>query len=98
MGPEAIALAVTGDAGEGIYSFVCPGCTDQVEKQADRKIVALLVSAGVSLVDGPEVTTVTPVPDPEERREGPALTLDDLIQFHFQLQDDDYLQRFLVGS
>ena len=46
MGPEAILLSVRDDGREGSYRFTCPGCADDVEKRADRKIVALLVSAG----------------------------------------------------
>ncbi len=49
MGPEAILLSVRDDGREGSYRFTCPGCADDVEKRADRKIVALLVSAGVDI-------------------------------------------------
>jgi len=43
MGPEAISLAVRSNGREGSYRFTCPNCEDDVEKRADRKIVALLV-------------------------------------------------------
>ena len=95
MGPEAILLSVAQGGCEGTYKFVCPSCTDSVEKRADRKIVALLVSAGVD-VDAsraPAVGTVQSelfdeeAPPPLERRpEGPPFTIDDVIRFHFQLQ------------
>src|SRR3989442_14790910 len=49
MGPEAILLSVRQNGREGSYRFTCPNCADDVEKRADRKIVALLVSAGVGL-------------------------------------------------
>src|SRR5439155_7111413 len=49
MGPEAILLSVLQGGVEGTYRFVCPQCMDAVEKRADRKIVALLVSAGVDV-------------------------------------------------
>src|SRR5213592_3796860 len=49
MGPEAISLAVRSNGREGSYRFTCPSCEDDVEKRADRKIVALLVSAGVDI-------------------------------------------------
>src|SRR5438132_3894591 len=49
MGPEAILLSVRQDGREGSYRFTCPQCADDVEKRADRKIVALLVSAGVDI-------------------------------------------------
>ena len=49
MGPEAILLSVRQNGREGSYRFTCPSCEDDVEKRADRKIVALLVSAGVDI-------------------------------------------------
>ncbi len=51
MGPESICLSVRSNGREGSYRFTCPSCADDVEKRADRKIVALLVSAGVD-IDG----------------------------------------------
>jgi len=80
-----------------------------VEKRADRKIVALLVSAGVDVSGRGEVEERT-MPmfeeEPEEQRidprgrlpEGPAFTIDDLIDFHFTLQDDRHIQEFLAGQ
>src|SRR2546423_7705353 len=49
MGPESILLSVRQNGREGSYRFTCPSCADDVEKRADRKIVALLVSAGVGI-------------------------------------------------
>jgi hypothetical protein len=81
---------------------------DDVEKRADRKIVALLVSAGVDVasrggggglgdLDGTEelfdqepIDPRPPIPD------APAFTIDDLIDFHFSLLDDGYIQAFLA--
>ncbi len=91
MGPSSIRLSVAAEGGEGIYSFVCPGCNEDVEKQADRKIVALLVSAGVSVAAGES----TPASTLSGLPEAPPISLDDVIEFHYQLQDDGALQRFL---
>ena len=52
MGPDAISLSVRSNGREGSYRFTCPSCEDDVEKRADRKIVALLVSAGVDIDRG----------------------------------------------
>lgn len=101
MGPEAIVLSVRQNGREGTYRFTCPVCLDDVEKRADRKIVALLVSAGV------DVTGAPPGPsraaslfdgddeDRPDREQAPPFTVDDLIDFHFRLQDDRYIQEFL---
>ena len=99
MGPESILLQVVRGGREGTYRFTCPTCMGDVEKRADRKIVALLVSAGVDVAgrggtaemfDQVAVGATSPTP------EAPAFTIDDVIDFHFRLQDDRYIQEFLA--
>src|SRR2546425_10009246 len=51
MSPEAILLSIRERSGEGSYRFSCPHCLDTVEKPADRKVAALLLSAGVELAE-----------------------------------------------
>lgn len=104
MGPEAISLSVRASGREGSYRFTCPRCDDPVEKRADRKIVALLVSAGVDLeprgsAPGTDLLFDQEPAQPLERSPGgPAFTIDDVIEFHFLLEDDRYLRDFLAGS
>jgi hypothetical protein len=101
MGPEAILLSVLQGGVEGTYKFVCPSCMDPVEKRADRKIVALLVSAGVDVdatrADEEDQAELfdDEIASLERRPEGPAFTVDDVIRFHFQLQDDRFLEQIL---
>lgn len=95
MGPESILLSVDRLGEEGFYSFVCPVCLEDVQKQADRKIVALLVSAGVAM--GEETAPAAGVllqEAPAEVPDAPAFTLDDLIHFHYVLDDDEALHAF----
>jgi hypothetical protein len=102
MGPESILLSVAQGGREGTYRFTCPTCYDAVEKRADRKIVALLVSAGVDVAGrgGPPETEPMFDQEVEDPRgvlpQGPPFTIDDLIDFHFQLQDDRSIQDFLA--
>ena len=105
MGPEAILLSVLHGGREGAYRFTCPTCFDAVEKRADRKIVALLVSAGVDVTSRDDTRERTEplfedelerIPTP--RSSAPTLTTDDLIDFHFMLQDDTYIARFLASQ
>jgi len=104
MGPEAIMLSVRSSGREGSYRFTCPSCADDVEKRADRKIVALLVSAGVD-IDGNGDGEQGP-PHPELFDElggsradlGPPISADDLIEFHYLLEDDGYIREFLASS
>jgi hypothetical protein len=108
MGPTAIRLQVERDGREGVYRFTCPTCMDAVEKRADRKIVALLVSAGVDVAGRAAAVAARDVepeelPFPSEDPRGPlptghAFTIDDVIDFHFRLEDDTYIQEFLARS
>jgi rRNA maturation protein Nop10 len=61
------------------YTFVCPVCGDFVVKAADARIIGLLSGAGVQ--DGSK--------RPEEilNPDAPPLTIDDLIDFHQELED-----------
>ena len=95
--PEAILLSLRHPAGLGSYRFACPGCYDTVEKPADRKVMALLLSAGVELEDAPSGAGVGAEPsiELEQHAGGPPLTVDDLIAFRSLLQDDDALFRVL---
>ena len=95
MTPEAVLLSVRDLAGEGSYRFSCPECRNTVEKPADRKVVALLLSAGVELADPAAEAAATVVDESmyEERPDGPPFTMDDVITFHFLLQDDELLHR-----
>ena len=79
--PEAILLSLRHPTGLGSYRFSCPGCFDTVEKPADRKVMALLLSAGVELEDAPAQAEM-PLEAPEAIEQhfgGPPFTVDDLI-------------------
>jgi predicted RNA-binding Zn-ribbon protein involved in translation (DUF1610 family) len=104
MGPDAISLSVRSNGREGSYRFTCPSCEDDVEKRADRKIVALLVSAGVDIEPTDEQDGGPPHPElfddlGEARTDlGPPISADDLIEFHYLLEDDAYIREFLASS
>lgn len=102
MGPESILLQVVRGGREGTYRFTCPTCMDDVEKRADRKIVALLVSAGVDLdrpgVDGSWHEELFDDAVVGNRPTGPPFSSDDVIEFHYLLQDEAYIREFLASS
>ena len=104
MGPESILLQVLRGGREGTYRFDCPTCMEPVEKRADRKIVALLVSAGVDVAGRSpggtaELFDAEEIDDPRgPLPPGPSFTIDDVIDFHFQLQDDSYIREFLAAQ
>lgn len=105
MGPESILLQVMRGGREGTYRFECPTCMEPVEKRADRKIVALLVSAGVDVSGRSSAATAemfepeTELPDDPRGplTPGPAFSIDDVIDFHFKLEDDRYIEQFLAA-
>jgi len=100
MGPESILLQVVRGGREGTYRFTCPTCMGDVEKRADRKIVALLVSAGVDVAARGGTVEMfdhgTAGDGDPSLPQAPAFTIDDVIDFHFRLQDDAYIQEFLA--
>ena len=86
----SLVLEASGDRGE--YGFVCPVCCDPVSKPANRKTVALLIAAGVEPAVGdidhdlPE--RALPAEDLGPDPDAAPLSLDDLIAFHFLLEDE----------
>jgi len=100
MKAEAISLEVADDGERGRYAFTCPDCSADVTRPAGRKIVALLLAVGVDPHEAPAELTevVPPTPSAADRNPSPyapALTLDDLIDLHFLLQDDAWLSEEL---
>lgn len=95
MKAEAISLELAEDGEQGHYVFTCPDCSADVTRPADRKVVALLLAVGVSTREAPaEAEADAPSLSPEDQDPAPyapALTLDDLIDLHFLLEDDAWI-------
>ncbi len=86
-----VTVRVCAADNQGSYVFRCPECTMAVAKLADPKIVDLLVSSGVRL-------TVWHLPaELAETHDGAPITYDDLLEFHYALQTEGWLER-LVSS
>ena len=97
-------LSVRSNGREGSYRFTCPECEDAVEKRADRKIVALLVSAGVDIDRNegsapvhPELFDMEPASEGDVSPPAPTFTPDDVIEFHYLLEDDVYIREFFAS-
>jgi hypothetical protein len=89
-----VAVRVCSANNQGSYVFRCPECRMAVSKVADPKIVDLLVSSGVRL-------TVWHLPaELEESRSGPPISYDDLLEFHYVLQQEGWFERMVstVGN
>lgn len=83
---DDIVLRIGASKTVNTYGFSCPDCREFVTKQADDRVIRLLLSGGVVPV---------PVHVPAEALEvhaGPPLTHDDLLDFHQQLAQDGWLE------
>jgi predicted RNA-binding Zn-ribbon protein involved in translation (DUF1610 family) len=92
LAPHEMSLQLHPSGDRGAYRFTCPECNSQVDRPASRKVTALLISAGVGPVPtDEEAESLAPVLPLEDRCPDPSaapFTLDDLIAFHFLLEDD----------
>ncbi len=87
---------VVGDGSS--YRFDCPTCTAEVTKPADERVARLLATGGVAIsitrtdVDLADLSEfLGDLPQhPEAPPQGPALTHDDLLDFHALLDRDDW--------
>ena len=76
---------------ESTYAFQCPSCRVAVTKEAESRVVDVLVASGVEL-------SIWQMPaEMHEEHHGAPITYDDLLLFHFELQDDDWYGR-LAGT
>jgi hypothetical protein len=74
----------------GAYNFRCPECDTAVSKNAEDRIVQLLVAGGVRL-------DIWHLPaEIFEDHCGPTITHDDLLDFHLELQQEDWMLNLLA--
>jgi hypothetical protein len=83
--PEEIELRVDeSDSSASFYAFACPSCFGQVRKPADERVVRLLISGGVEVLEAP--VAGPPPRKLSERFDGPGITHDDILDFHALLE------------
>ncbi len=82
-----VTALVCATTNESSYAFQCPECRVAVVKPADARIIDLLVASGVRL-------NVWNLPaELDEPKFGAAITYDDLLEFHFELQQEGWFGR-----
>lgn len=82
-----LTVRVCAETDQGSYTFACPRCRERVAREATPRILSLLVSAGVH-------TEVWHQPaELLEPRDGPPISVDDLLDFHLMLECDDWYGR-----
>jgi hypothetical protein len=79
-----VQVRVCAEDNRGTYSFRCPDCEMMVVKDAEPRIVDLLVASGVHM----EVWRL-PAELSEPRGTGEPITHDDLLDFHDLLHRDE---------
>lgn len=87
---EAMRVRICAEDRSGSYNFRCPACHMAVTKGAEDRIVQLLVAGGVEM-------DIWHLPaELFEERVGPRITHDDLLDFHLELQQDDWMLKMLA--
>lgn len=82
-----VSVQVCATNNQGSYAFRCPECELAVSKMAEQRIIDLLVSSGVRL-------SVWSMPaEMDEPRNGPPISYDDLLEFHRELEAEDWFER-----
>ncbi|MDP8970644.1 MAG: hypothetical protein M3N52_09175 [Actinomycetota bacterium] len=103
LGPEEIELRVDATGGESFYSFTCPSCLGVVRKPADQRVIRLLISGGVEVLEHEHEDPTHAAPPPgegggaagRESNQGPAITHDDLLDFHVLLRSDGWFDELV---
>lgn len=84
LGADEVRVRVCADDESSSYLFRCPACRMAVVKPAQRRIVELLVAAGVALS-----TWSRPAELSEARSTSGPITHDELLDFHQRLHHDE---------
>jgi hypothetical protein len=92
MDAGEVRVVISRATGDAAYSFQCPVCRFIVSKPAETRVVDLLQSAGVPVKvwDSPAELC--------EAKIGPPITHDDLLTFHFQVQQAGWLDELISRS
>ena len=90
--PDEIELRVDErDSQASFYAFACPSCFGTVRKPADERVVRLLISGGVEVLEpapeGPPARRLF------ERFEGPTITHDDILDIHALLETENWFDQ-----
>ena len=89
---DDVTVRICADDNAGSYVFRCPRCDMAVVKDAEPRVVDLLLASGVALT-----TWSLPAELGERPGSAPAFTHDDLLDFHDALEGDDWFERFLTA-
>jgi hypothetical protein len=81
-----VQVLMCSSTSEGSYVFHCPTCQMAVSKPAEPNVIDVLVASGVRL-------SVWRLPaELDEDHHGPPIGYDDLLDFHFRIERDDWVE------
>jgi uncharacterized Zn finger protein len=86
-----VQVLVCTTTNEGSYAFRCPACRVAVAKPAETRVVEVLVSSGVRM------STWELPAELDEIHAGAPITYDDLLDFHFALQQEGWFDRLTAS-
>ena len=92
LSAEQISLHLHPSGARGAYRFTCPHCRSEIDRPANQETVALLLAVGVETVGARDETShgrTLPLEDRSPDPQAAALTLDDVITFHYLLESDE---------
>jgi len=87
-----VRVVVCSTTNAGAYTFQCPMCLISVSKPAESRVIDILVASGVA------VSTWEMPAELDEVHYGPAISHDDLLEFHFHLQRRNCLNELAEGN
>ncbi|MDQ3985690.1 MAG: hypothetical protein M3280_04250 [Actinomycetota bacterium] len=89
---DDILLRIGASKAVNTYAFSCPDCGEFIEKNADDRVVRLLLSGGV-------VPVPVHVPaEALEARNGPVINHDDILDFHQLLKSDHWFEQLVENK
>ncbi|NLV54520.1 MAG: hypothetical protein GXY13_02795 [Acidimicrobiales bacterium] len=86
MTSDDVVVRVCVDTGAGTYTFRCPECRVAMAKDAEPRVVELLIASGVKLHRWHLPAEL------DEIRVGKPISHDDLLDFHRLLTDETRLE------
>lgn len=89
LGIKKFSLFVDSKTSDSFFTFACPSCGKLNKYVADDYIVEVLTFNGVL----PHIWE--PTLEAMEKKEGPPLNYDDLLDFHIELKDTEWIEKVI---
>ena len=81
-----LKVMVCSSDGQASYNFRCPKCSFRVSKAAEKAVVDVLLSSGVTMSFWRRPLEL------DEEHSGDPISYDDLMEFHYELARVDWLE------